>query len=324
MGRQTPLTLAIALTILGLLLTPGAAPLAAPLDKMVYATAAGGAAGIQTAVIKARRLDERHGILLDLRPFNPAEAEFALLYKKVDTGFFAPTSGVRANLKGSRLRFIGPSLYSHYSLTAHKNVQARRLEDLKGKRIGTLDRVSGGYNALAVLCRMLGLDLEKDFRLTIGTPPGLMTFLQRGDVDAANLFDPLTTKLILDGHREVVRLSDLWMQLTGKPMVLTYLAAHQEWLDANRDVARRFVKTMLDATAVMRSDPNVFEEKLVRDQIKPRTAQELDMVKERMPKIYPTTWDQSLVDNGKLLLQKTVEVGLLERLPEEEMFVILR
>ena len=129
-------------------------------EKVIFSsTGAGSAVGLLSEVIKKNRLDERNGVALDIKYFDPAAAEQAVLLRRADAGIFPVISAARVNLLGERIRLFAPALINHNSLVVPKGTIATRLADLKGKRIGTLDRVSMTYTSMATIAKMQGLDL---------------------------------------------------------------------------------------------------------------------------------------------------------------------
>src|SRR4051812_22553999 len=64
-----------------------AAPTASPRAPrdVIFATSAGGSAmGLITAVVKRHGFDTKHGVNLDLKPFDPADAEKAVIIGSVE------------------------------------------------------------------------------------------------------------------------------------------------------------------------------------------------------------------------------------------------
>jgi ABC-type nitrate/sulfonate/bicarbonate transport system substrate-binding protein len=302
--------------------TAGAAP-SSP-EKVVFASpAAGSAVGLLSDVIKKDHLDEQNGVALDIKYFDPAATEQAVVLRRADVGIFPVISAARVNLAGHRIRLFAPALINHNSVVLQKGTTASRLADLKGKRIGTLDRISMTYTTLATLAKMQGLDLDHDFKLTLSPPPVLMGLFGRGELDALVIFEPLVTSLVGDGHREMVRLDDLWRKETGQPMVALAIGAHEDWLKAHPEAVRGVFRTVTEAIATIQKNPNrVVDEH--RSSLMVKTDEQAARLAARMPQLYPTKWDRALIDNMELLLRKNVELGLLERMPRDEIFVVVQ
>ncbi|MBI2369061.1 MAG: ABC transporter substrate-binding protein [Deltaproteobacteria bacterium] len=297
----------------------------APLEKIVYATTATGGLGFLTDVIKRHRIDERHGITLDLKPFSPAEAEKATYYKKVDAGPFPLVSAVRVNAKGDRIRVFAPMLWSHFAILARPGANIRTVEELRGRRLASQERITAGYNTAALAFRMLGWDFEKSVRLVIGSPQVMMAWLQKGEVDSAIIFYPMAARGIAEGWAvELARLSQIWERQTGGPLLTLGHAVHQDWLEARPDTARRLARVFLDGQRYVAAHPETVQESLKF--LGAKSDREIDLLKKAMPTFYPTSWDRKGVEDAKLVLKKSMEFGILENVPDkvlEDLFVIL-
>jgi NitT/TauT family transport system substrate-binding protein len=296
---------------------------AAAQERAVLAVpGAGSTVGLLAEVIKSERLDEKNGVALDVKYFDPAAAEQAVMLRRADAGVFAVVAAARANLAGTRIRLFAPALVNHNSVVVAKGVTATELADLKGKRLGTLDRISMTYTTLATIARMKGLDLERDFRLTLSPPPVLMGLLSRGELEAVVIFEPLVTRLIGEGHREILRLDDVWRKETGQPMVALAIGAHDDWIRRHPEAARRVFRTIRDGIATIQKRPRPMIE-AHREFLGAKTDEQLARLIERLPRLYPSAWDRALFETMTLVLRKNVELGLLKELPKDELFVSL-
>lgn len=290
-------------------------------DKAVFASpGAGSSVGLLSEVIKKERLDEKNGLALDIKYFDPAAAEQAVLLRRADVGIFAVVAAARANLAGNRIRLFAPALVNHNSIVVAKGLAGDQLADLKGKRLGTLDRISMTYTTLATIARMRGLDLERDFKLTLSPPPVLMGLLGRGELDALVIFEPLVTRLVSEGHREIARLDDLWRKETGQPMIALAIGSHEDWLRAHPETARRIFRTIMDGIAAVQKRPRAVVEEH-RDFLGAKSAEQITRLAERMPQLYPPMWNRAVFHSMMLVLGKNVELGLLKELPKDELFV---
>ncbi len=75
------------------------------LEKAVFASPApGSAVGLLSEVIKEKKLDERNGLLLDVKYFDPAATEQAVVLRRADAGIFPVVSAARVNLIGEKIR----------------------------------------------------------------------------------------------------------------------------------------------------------------------------------------------------------------------------
>ncbi len=294
-----------------------------PPEKAVFASPApGSAVGLLSELIKEKKLDERNGILLDVKYFDPAATEQAVILRRADAGIFPVVSAARVNLIGEKIRLFAPALINHNSIVLRKGSTANRLVDLKGRRIGTLDRISMTYTSLATIAKMQGLDLEKDFKLTLAPPPVLIGLFTRGELDALIIYEPLVTSLVGQGYREMMRLDGFWKEQTGQSMVALGIGAHDDWIKSHPGASRKLFKTVMDAIALIQSDPKSVAQEHRKSLMIERDEQ-LARLAERLPQLYPARWDPSVIANMKSLLKKNVELGLLQAMPKDEIFVIL-
>ncbi|MBI3079624.1 MAG: ABC transporter substrate-binding protein [Deltaproteobacteria bacterium] len=308
--------------IMGVLLRPFVLP-AAELQKVVISSTAGASVGLLTELAKQYRLDEQQGLSLEIRYFDPAKAEEAIFFKQVHVGPFAPISAARANLRGAPVRIFAPLLWLMVSVVTSVEAPVRGIEELKGKRLGMYHRITGTYTASAIIWKARGLDLEKEYRLIIGAPPVVMGLLEKREVEAAVLSEPFVTRMLVTRRfREAARLNDLWREATGQPMLMIGLAAHQEWLAANPKAAAGLVRMFRETIARVHRTPEVIDE--FRRFLNIRSEPEAQLFKERLPVVFPAVWDDATVANARLLVQRAVELGQLERMPADEIFVQIR
>ena len=135
----------------------------------------------------------------------------------------------------------------------HWNIIARagiaKLEDIKGKRLGfTNQGAMTHYIALAFAKRM-GWDPTMD--LSLMADAGALDALQKGLVDA---FISPGVALVAAKNAGLTPLADLrdW----NLPIAGSGIQATAGWIKANEEATRRFIKSMIEAIAVMRQDKN--------------------------------------------------------------------
>ncbi|MBI3089226.1 MAG: ABC transporter substrate-binding protein [Candidatus Tectomicrobia bacterium] len=314
----------IAAGVLALLLLPGWGGAAAQVESVLMGTTIGGAAGFITNIIKQHNLDAKNGLNLDLKAFSPDKLQNVLIARQIEVGLINPIALVRVNLRGNKMRLFGPLLWNHTSLVVQPDSKVAAFADLKGKKVAILPRVSGGFNTWALANRMRGLDPEKPYQMIFGPPPVILGLFHKKEVEVVASFEPYTTALLADkAGREITTISELWRESTGEPMLLIGLGAYQEWLDTHQRQAKKTVATLGDAVATFFANPRrAIEANL--DYFKAKTKAHADLLEQRLPKIYTNRWDGEIVANLRLIVQKSVEFGILERAPEGEQFLQLK
>jgi len=128
----------------------------------------------------------------------------AMMAKEFDFGFFAFVHVPLARLGGSPWKAV-LALHNReiFSLVVRSTLRSsvREVKDLRGKAVGFTAPGSGAWVAANVFLKRAGLDPEREVRLVpLGADPGVnYGALRTGRVDALPAWEPLTTRLLLDG-----------------------------------------------------------------------------------------------------------------------------
>jgi NitT/TauT family transport system substrate-binding protein len=133
----------------------------------------------------------------------------------------------------------------------------RRIEDVRGKRLGYSSTGTVTHVGLLSFARHMGWDPGTDIILvdrsnTIGAITG-------GRVDATMASAMLVALAPEAGLNDVVDLEQFNMPLAGSGVM-----AERAWLAANRDIAARFVKSAVEAVALMKQDRAAFDASLTK------------------------------------------------------------
>ncbi|MCL5959228.1 MAG: ABC transporter substrate-binding protein [Chloroflexi bacterium] len=300
-----------------------AAPGAAAKSPRVvtFAGTSGAAVGLLTEVAQKKGIDAKYGLKLDVKLMDPAAAAKSVLLKQTEAGLFPLISAVSANNENVPIVIFAPMLFNHTHAIVWKDAPYKSMADLKGKKIGTLDKISGLYTSAQAIFKQAGGDFEKDFELVTGPPPALMAFLERKDVEAIIIHEPVAGSLISSGkYRALASMSDEWKRLTGEPMFMIGMGAHRPWIEQNRDVAVALNKMILETAKYVGQHPEVFEQNKeflgLKDDTAVKTAQE------RMRGIFPEQWNETLIKNAQLIVDRSVELKIVEAAPKQSIFMI--
>lgn len=281
-----------------------------------------GAVGLTTQVVARDSLAKRHGLALDVRILDPGAAEQATLIGQTNAGIFAPLSAAEVDVKGQDMVCFGPALYMHSSLMVWKDSPYQSLADLKGKRISLLNKVSGAYRGMELLASWQGLDFEKDFRLVTAPPPAIIAFLERKQVDAIVIHEPLVSKLLASGKfRIIFEMNDLWKKKMKGDWLFLSFAAHEKWLKGNQATARRLLDTLLEAARKIRGHPELVGAEAAFLGLKSKA--EIDLATQRMPKIFPTEWNEASVQEVLEGVREAVAMKQISGMPQGDFIRVL-
>jgi len=136
---------------------------------------------------------------------------------------------------------------TNYTLVARKDITAP--EQLRGKRIGiTSDFNILGFQAL-LFARAMGWQVGRDIQL-VPNPSGFIEGLEKGEFEAYIVGEGLPAwQAQQAGYTPLLDFGQ-WKV----PMASSSINANAEWLQNNRETARRFIKSMVDAIAVIKQD----------------------------------------------------------------------
>ena len=280
-----------------------------------------GATGLMTQAIKRLDLEKKYDVKLDAKILDPAAAEKAVLLRQADAGVFPVLTAADLRDKGQDIVLFAPLLFIHIYLLVWKDSPAQTLADLKGKKIGVLDKVSGSYRGCQLVAARAGLDFERDFQPVTGPPPALVTFLQRRQVDALAIHEPIVSKLLAEGSfRAVLGLDDEWKKSGKSDWLFTGVGAHRDWLTKNRALAKRLADMVTDAERQLSRTPDLFEAEA--EFLGLKTRAEIDLVRQRMPRFYPPEWNETVVAGALDAVREAARLGQIKQVPQELLTVL--
>lgn len=278
--------------------------------------------GLVTQIVRRLDLEKKYDLRLDLKILDPAGAEKAVFLRQVDAGLFPVLTAADLQAKAQDIVLFAPLLFMHTSLLVWQDSPHQTLAELRGKKIGVLDKVSGAYRGMQLITARAGLDFERDFQPVTGPPPALVTFLQRKHVDALLIHEPLATKLLAEGKfRVVIGLNDEWRKVGKQDWLFVCAGAHREWVTQNRATARRLADMLLEALRQLSRNPDLIEAEASFLGLK--TAPEITLAKERMLRIFPTEWNEAMVGSAMEAVREASRLGQI-KLPAQEFITVLK
>jgi ABC-type nitrate/sulfonate/bicarbonate transport system substrate-binding protein len=279
--------------------------------------------GLVTQIVRRLDLEKKYELKLDIKVLDPAATEKAVLLRQVDAGLFPVITAADLYDKAQEIVLFAPLLYMHTSLMVWQDSPAQGLGDLRGKRIGLLDKVSGAYRGMQVIAARAGMDFERDFQPVTGPPPALVTFLQRKQVDALAIHEPIATKLLAEGKfRVVLGLNDEWRKGGRGDWLFVCAGAHRDWLERNRPAARRLAAMLLEAMRALSRGPELIEAEAAFLGLK--TREEIELAKQRMARIFPTEWNETVAAGAMEAVREAARLGQIKQVPPPEFLTVLR
>jgi NitT/TauT family transport system substrate-binding protein len=237
-------------------------------------------------VLEAGKFAEQQGLVPEYIHFADVNAPSkAILTQSIDVAFAAATAGAfTLGIQGAPIEIVLATQIAEATLVAKDGSPIKSVADLKGKKVGMSPVGSATYAiAAAVLERNFGLK-PTDYTPVGGNEGQLVSFLQRGDVDAASL-RAVTIASVPDLKLNVLaRIVDEWKKLTKSDAapILGATIVHKNFAQQHPDATVKLVRALIAATRFGRTETDKTAEML-------RKASNLDA---KDATSYARLWDQ--------------------------------
>jgi ABC-type nitrate/sulfonate/bicarbonate transport system substrate-binding protein len=249
------------------------------------------------AIMKLRGFDRKHDLSLQEQKVAGVQGALTRIINSQFNVAFQPWATV-AVFRQRGIGVINTDSLSRFSHSVVVKADSRfgSWRDLKGAKVG----LSGGAAAAAThifryeMIKFVGLNND-DYELKFGEPGLLGAQLERGDVDAALLLEPLSSQFIAGGkYRAIGGLGDAYKAGTGKePPPYINVIMNEAWAKANRDLARRFLQALRESQEFLRDNPSIWPE-LARE-IGITDPKEIEVLRQRVAPTIITEWNPTLI-----------------------------
>jgi NitT/TauT family transport system substrate-binding protein len=135
-------------------------------------------------------------------------------------------------------------------LVVRPNIKS--MEDLRGKRIGVFRFGAASHLRLIYVLPRYGLSERDVTLLQIGDSPERLMALSGGSIDATLISPPDHLEALRAGMKILLNLRDLNVPYQGSGLVTT-----QRVLARKRDIARRFLKSYVEAIYLVKTNPEI-------------------------------------------------------------------
>ncbi|MDK2384713.1 MAG: ABC transporter substrate-binding protein, partial [Candidatus Korarchaeota archaeon] len=185
------------------------------------------AATIQGGISTLDLMEGKAEWLKVMRFDKPLDVAQALSKGEVDVAVITSEMYAKFALSSKRdLKIIAAEMLQNQAV-----VGVSDLKDLEGKRIGATT-ASGTYAMFQAYTRLAGV---KEYEVVDMPPPQLVAALNRGDIDAAVVWEPVASKLIAKGY-EYVDFVDLAERYVDKQPIMLVWVATEDFLRRPDDV----------------------------------------------------------------------------------------
>jgi ABC-type nitrate/sulfonate/bicarbonate transport system substrate-binding protein len=198
-----------------------------------------GVFGLGGQYIIDKGIDRKHGFTMKARWAAVADVERLLAIGAISVGLATSESAVRAHLNNIPIRLITPYMTPHNSVVVRKDAAYQNLVDLKGKPFAVPPEVTSAYNNFDFIMKKQGYDIEKFYQLKkFGAAAGIITVLERGEVEAGYTWEAHTSKLLTTGKYRVLVLprDEMNRLLNTKVKMFGWIGALDAWMSVNQQL----------------------------------------------------------------------------------------
>lgn len=219
-------------------------------DKMTIATGVDPGFSI-FYVAKLGGFLEKHGLDVDLRTGPAGGAMIPLLITNAsNASMSASFAGIANHLKDPDIVAVAQMLrYDRwYGIVAKDDVKS--VADLKGRKVGvSLGNASESYWYDVLKKNNLSVDEYKSSVVNVEAPE-MLAAIERGNIQAFSAWEPWLSRTVQNVPGTRVLVDDL-----GTVQDVGFIYMNRKWIEANRDVAVRFMRAMQDSNDFINKEP---------------------------------------------------------------------
>lgn len=310
--RKTFLFLIAVIWMISVAVTPRAMAGQA-LQPVNVATAATGQSGYIAALIENKGLDVKYGIKITNMMMDFTEAANAIKLGRAQASAMQPSTAVNLVKSGTDIRLITPQIWSGNSWVVKKDAPYKSFADLKGKKIGNFARVTGAFFFSAVIAKEHKLDLEKDFQSIPAETGALLALLERGDVEAINMFEPHVTRMVMSGRYRVLVDFDIALEeIFGTPPLKSTVGMLKETVEKQPAMVKAIRGAYIDAVKLIKSgqDEEFFRSK-AKEFFNLNNPEEVTAGIKVNKENFADKWGDGFFQSQNKILQSGIGLGLL-------------
>jgi ABC-type nitrate/sulfonate/bicarbonate transport system substrate-binding protein len=267
-------------------------------------------------IIEAKGLDKKNNVQLEFveKPSATYNTDFAAGTDKVGGSAALLSEALRVN-KGVKVAYLF-NLFDYWGTVVTAKSDLTDLKGLEGKTMAA-DKATTNYAMFTYFAKKAGVDLDK-VNIQTASGPALVTTAQADRADAVQLWEPAFTQLTRSTPNKFHELNfvEKWQDYTGqKNSPYLGVAAHQDWIDANKELIPRIYAAYKDAADFLKTNPDEAA-KILSDKTK-ISADDLQQLF-REPRlglnVYPAGQQREAIQR---VFQAGAEIAYLDKVPDD-------
>ncbi|MGH2703218.1 MAG: ABC transporter substrate-binding protein [Actinomycetota bacterium] len=277
----------------------------------------GGLTAVALVVIEENGFDEDNGFTGEFFYNDPDASGQFFLQQQADISFDQdPLNVAIARSQGIEVTTFYPVLNNNNCILVKSDSGYSSPEDLVGKKVGHFGADSGTTTSLSVMLQEIhGIDLLDEYNLVESDPATHVELLDRGEVDAIFDFVPHSSRAMVQGGAECLfgPAVEEWQNERGTTNFLSTMAAHDEWLSENADLAEQVMAAWDDAIAWIEEDPSRLTEDPYAELMGQDDPEVLDLIAEQATEIplWTNDWSEEAQAAAEEFVDLSAEQGIL-------------
>lgn len=277
-----------------------------------------GVFGLGGYYILDNKLDRKNGFIMKPRWAGVAEIQRLMGIKAVSLGLAVSEVALRANLKDIPIRLLQPYQVSHNFVLVRKESPYKDIMQLKGKAVALTPETTALYNLFDYLMKKRGVNIESDLKLKKLESGVIIAVLEKGDVEAAVLWEAHVSRLLATGrYRSIMGFREEQDKLFGgKPVFLSYIGVLDNWEKQNPQLVPKVRAAFAEASREVQDDEAHFR-KHAKQLFGLEKAEELELGWKRTRTILAPKdiqWpDQTLIAVQKRYLTEATDLGIFPK-----------
>ena len=264
--------------------------------------------------------DKKHGIAVEYTAYPTIDGLFtAIRSKQVDVGFGGWTAFAQFRAKKFPVVMFYPvGKGVTLDVIAPKNSTYKTLADLKGRKVGSYAGAAGTATVLfrVLTVRYYGYDPVKSNDMQYAGPALMSALVEKNEVAAALLFDPLAAKAVATGpFRSIANLADVYKEKTGDDFLWIGVASNDDFIAAQPAALSGFVRAWIDSVNYVKANPQVFAGVAKALQLDEAGTK---LLRDRVVADYTLTWNDEVIRSLNRFGKMANEVmggGFLDEVP---------
>lgn len=277
----------------------------------------GGLTGIALKIIEENGFDKEHEFTGEFLYVEPEAATQFFLQRNSDITFdFDPLNTAIAREQGNRVTTFYPVNPNNNCIIVRGDSAYQRPQDLVGRRVGHFGSDSGTTtSASALLQNFFGIDVLNDYEMLESSPATLVEFLDRGDVEAIFNFVPHQSRALAANNARNIfgPFVQEWEERKPGTNFLTTVAAYEDWLSENVDLAKKVMAAWDDAYAWITEEPARIAQDPYASFLEQDNPEVLDLITQQVTEVplFTNEWTAEIQQSTAAYVRLAAEQGIL-------------